>query len=116
MIESEMPAFRPVLSSPTFSKDAPVYDDPDGCEFVIAVGVNGSYTPLSSANLWVFETEPVMQDCGFPLHFDKPPGVYRMTFTFRMWNDPETGYPDDWEFSESSCQLLWGYRPWRYHL
>ena len=90
--------------------DAPImYDSPQGCQCIVAVGEDGGYLFLKSPRLWCFEIEPAPQDCGFGDSFDLPIGVYSMTFDFRSYVNRDTGHIDDWEFELSESTLLWSY-------
>lgn len=88
----------------------PVYDSPNGCVAIVAVGADGDYVMIEKPNLQMFDVEKKPQYNGFGDDYDYgdfAPGVYRITYSFTTHRDWESGHVDDWEFAPEKVERLW---------
>lgn len=96
------------LTTPPEPDEEPQWDDPQGCQAIVAVGSDGDYVMLRKPNLWMFDVEKRPQDNGFGESFDDlAPGVYLITYSYHTHRDWESGHIDDWTFEPEKIELLW---------
>ena len=91
-------------------EEDPIYDSPNGCVAIVAVGEDGDYFFMQRPDIWCLDVEPDPKNNGFGDCFDLAPGVYKMTFLFNPYRDYESGYVDDWDFTLEKSELLWEFK------